>query len=718
MAETQLERVEAIAESWAEAFIVVARDATVTGWNPTAETRFGYAKAEILGSECALILGANGAARLRASLDRFESGGNAERLETFCRAKDGRRSKSSITIAPIRDQHDALLGASLVMRGAVRRRSTDAEKARFSAVLLGSAEPSDRSPVRAVLASWSAPTERLFGFADLETLGRDAAFLVPAELEAEFHEILERVRSGAEVDDCTWLRHVKAGHQIGTSTSLTPIRDGNKNVIGFLGVSRVVVSQTTEERERSDSVPSSSRRGAPNLSPDENPGAGTVQGLFEYLAELEGGEATGRSGSTPEEVPPKRTRGRAHRGGTHWQMMFDENPIPTSVLAPDRHPVWVNDAFVNMLGYSRAQLLKMRGFWEVTHPDELPLDEACYADIVAGRRNSWHRDRRHVHADGHLVPAHVFVGAARDESGAIVSYLVQAIDFTDHSRALQEVERASRISHLLFEQSSIPAGMLDLEGNLRLVNDALTQLLGFAREDLIGSPLLDHTHPDERKGQLKSFLEVARGTHDSYSVERRLLHADGHAVPGHMYVSSIRDDSGEVVALLGQFLDKTELWQVQEQLEYASFHDPLTSLPTRRLVADRVGREVEWARARHRFAGVAIVDIDRFDAVNETFGRALGDRLLAEFGQRLVGCTQRTDTVGRLEGDTFAVVRGAITDPLQMVDLAHEIRDTMDKPFLLDTEQEVVTVSIGVALSSRDETPERLRPQLVIATPL
>ena len=121
------------------------------------------------------------------------------------------------------------------------------------------------------------------------------------------------------------------------------------------------------------------------------------------------------------------------------------------------------------------------------------------------------------------------------------------------------------------------------------------------------------------------------------------------------------------------------------------------------------------ARARHRSVGVMVVNVDRFDAVNENFGRALGDRLLVELGQRLVECSLRTDTIGRLEGDKFIVVRGAVGDPSEMVSYADEIRAALEQPFLLDGEAEVVTVSIGIALGSQDESPDRLMSDAELA---
>ncbi len=386
---------------------------------------------------------------------------------------------------------------------------------------------------------------------------------------------------------------------------------------------------------------------------------------------------------------------------------FDQSPIPSATMDLQGRIEQVNEAAARLFGYSREELVGSL-FADHTHPDEVDVHRDALAKLIAGTRDHYEIGRRLVHADGHFVPGRMYVAPVHDESGAVAEVIGQFIDESQLRRAETERERATRFAHLLFEQSPIPAATIDLDERFQVANDAFLEVLGCARDELVGSKITEHIPPDEVVEFSAVFAEMASGAQERSMSERRFLHADGHVLPGRLYATTIRDDAGTTVAFLGQFLDQSELWRVEEQLEYEELHDQLTSLPSRRLVADRVGRELEWARARHRLVGVTIIDVDRFDAVNEAFGRALGDQLLVELAQRLAACTRHTDTVGRLEGDTFAVVRGALTDPLEMIDLAHSIAAMVEKPFALDSEQELVTVSIGVAISSRDETSERL----------
>jgi PAS domain S-box-containing protein/diguanylate cyclase (GGDEF)-like protein len=389
------------------------------------------------------------------------------------------------------------------------------------------------------------------------------------------------------------------------------------------------------------------------------------------------------------------------------RILFDESPISAAATDVQGRFIFLNDATVRLFGYSREELIGS-SFLSYVHPDDTARHQKGLSEFLAGTQDSSTREIRLRHADGHFVPCEIHTVAMRDDSGSFAGVIGQLIDLTEQKRAEEERARATRLAHLLFEQSPIPTGMVDLVGRLQLVNDAFAEVLGSSSDKLVGTMVPEMLYPEEAADFRRLLPKLLSGGRELLSVERHLRHADGHFVPGRLYITAVRDNFDSVVGILGQFLDRSDLARLEEQLVYEELHDSLTSLPTRTLVADRIGQEVVWARARHRSVGVIIVNVDRFDAVNENFGRALGDRLLVELGQRLVECSLRTDTIGRLEGDKFIVVRGAASDPSEMVSYADEIRAALEQPFLLDGEAEVVTVSIGIAISSQDESPERL----------
>jgi diguanylate cyclase (GGDEF)-like protein/PAS domain S-box-containing protein len=389
------------------------------------------------------------------------------------------------------------------------------------------------------------------------------------------------------------------------------------------------------------------------------------------------------------------------------EALFDRSGISAATIDMQGRVMEANETFLRFTGYSKDEFIGTN-IADHIHHDDLGRLVQGMSEYVAGTRDSDDIELRLVTRDGTVVPVWMHSTALRDEEGTMIGIIGQGFNLGELRRMEEENAREAQFRYLLFEQSRIPASMLDLEGRVQLANDALLELVGRTREELVGTRLADIMHPDDTASHRQIFTEIMAGTAEDWVHERRFVHSDGHVFPGRVYVSAIRDASGTVVGVLGQFLDESELYRVEEKLEFEELHDTLTSLPTRALVADRVGQEVQWARARHRSVGLVIVDVDRFDAVNETFGRELADRLLVDLAQRLVACSRRTDTVGRLESDTFIALRGSITDPLEMIDFADEMRKAINEPFDLDNEQEVITVSMGIALNSRDEPPERL----------
>jgi diguanylate cyclase (GGDEF)-like protein/PAS domain S-box-containing protein len=685
MAEALLQRLGEITGSCEEPFVLLTRTAAAAKVNPAAEALIGYSESEMRGNDLSLLFDAAGFSRLQAGFEQLRNGSGPQRLVSYVRAKSGNRFRSALTLSPVRDHAGKLVGASLAIRRSSHRTSSGADGARFSAMIDSPSGVARQRSTRAVFVAWNAAAEHLFGYAGYETIGSRVSILVPRDQQPRFRREMGRVLAGNQVENCSCLRLNKAGELVETSFSLTPIIAKGNRIVGLTAVSLAP-----------------ERAGAPEHDGDNARRRVTLE--------------SSATAAVEETVTPRRRAlakdefraTNSNRTDSHWRKAFDQSPIATAIISTERSPIWMNDAYVRLLGYSRKKLLRLKRFAEVTHPEDLDLDDELFEELLAGTRETFEREKRYLHADGHVVPVRLFVTGIHDESGALISLLAQAIDLTTERKAQEEHRHATRFADLLYEQSSIPAATIGIDGRLQLVNSALAELSGYSREEVIGFPIAKITFPGDTVEQGQNFSDLVSGNQDSYSTPRHFVHADGHLIPARIYATRILDDAGAVIAVLAQVLDLSDLTRVEEQLVYEELHDTLTSLPTRALVADRLGQEVVWARARHRAVGVMIVNVDRFEAVNENFGRARGDQLLIDLGQRLVECSLRTDTVGRLEGDKFIVVRGDVSDPSEMVTYADKIRLALEQPFLLDGEEAVVTVSIGIALGSHDESPERL----------
>jgi diguanylate cyclase (GGDEF)-like protein len=140
----------------------------------------------------------------------------------------------------------------------------------------------------------------------------------------------------------------------------------------------------------------------------------------------------------------------------------------------------------------------------------------------------------------------------------------------------------------------------------------------------------------------------------------------------------------------------------EEQLIYQAHHDPLTGLPNRLLLLDRLGLELAHARREKTRLAVMFIDLDRFKSVNDVSGHATGDQLLCIVGERMRACVRESDTVARLGGDEFVVLLSAVQATRAVAEVAAQILRVVARPMPLDGKEISVGASIGIAVSPAD----------------
>ena len=158
---------------------------------------------------------------------------------------------------------------------------------------------------------------------------------------------------------------------------------------------------------------------------------------------------------------------------------------------------------------------------------------------------------------------------------------------------------------------------------------------------------------------------------------------------------------GRPVRVVGTVQDITERKALERQLEHQALHDPLTELPNRLLFMDRLEQALVRTKVRKESIAVLFLDLDNFKLINDSFGHAVGDQLLLQVAERLQSCMRPQDTVARFGGDEFTILLedGAEVDNATFV--AKRIIEELRGPFALLGDEQFVTASIGIALSSR-----------------
>jgi diguanylate cyclase (GGDEF)-like protein len=177
---------------------------------------------------------------------------------------------------------------------------------------------------------------------------------------------------------------------------------------------------------------------------------------------------------------------------------------------------------------------------------------------------------------------------------------------------------------------------------------------------------------------------------------------DGSPRVCRWYNSALLSDNGGDLTVLSLVEDITELAEAEERIRRPAHHDPLTGLPNRLLLQDRLEQALARARRAHDSVAVMLVDLDNFKTINDTLGHLSGDKLIRLVAERLHRLVRGSDTVARLGGDEFAIVQTGLRDAAGATVLAKKTIAALREPFDLKGRRPVVGASIGIAVYPQD----------------
>lgn len=259
-----------------------------------------------------------------------------------------------------------------------------------------------------------------------------------------------------------------------------------------------------------------------------------------------------------------------------------------------------------------------------------------------------------------------------------------------------------------FEQAAIGIAHTSLERRYLQVNQRFCDMLGYRREEIIGRPASEFTHPDDREPEEGYRGRLLSGEAHSLSAEKRYMRKDGSLLWVNRTVSLVRDPEGQPLYFLRLVEDITERKRLEEELRELAATDMLTGLPNRRAFIARL--EEEHARIR-RFpqqqAAVLMLDIDFFKQVNDSHGHPAGDLVLKQVAAVIASRIREVDACGRLGGEEFAVLLTGAS-PAVACEFAERLRASIASAAAEHAGSSIgVTVSIGVAaLCAEDDNAD------------
>jgi diguanylate cyclase (GGDEF)-like protein/PAS domain S-box-containing protein len=356
---------------------------------------------------------------------------------------------------------------------------------------------------------------------------------------------------------------------------------------------------------------------------------------------------------------------------------------------------FVSDGCARLTGYPAAQLLRHGGLSlaGLIHAEDREARRAATVH-AAETRERYAIEYRLVRADGATRWVQERGVAAIDEVSRRSGFEGFLEDITERKRAEEALEELEQRCQDMYENAVEGMFRADSDGRWTSANRALAGIYGYdSPEELVRS--MHDASRQELHRRLQSDGSVT-------GLECQAQKQNGEVIWVSMTGQVKRDAHGRVTHYEGTVEDVTERRRIQAHIEHQANFDPLTGLATRALLGERLRQAIKQAADTGGRVTVALVDLDQFKFINDSFGHQHGDALLKTIGERLKGCVRESDTVARQGGDEFALVLRHYADDGEITAIMQRVQAAVAAPWSTGRRELQVTCSIGIAVFPQD----------------
>jgi diguanylate cyclase (GGDEF)-like protein/PAS domain S-box-containing protein len=384
-----------------------------------------------------------------------------------------------------------------------------------------------------------------------------------------------------------------------------------------------------------------------------------------------------------------------------YQALIERMPAVVYVNACDEAAsgLYMSPHVSTLLGYDPAAWLADPTFWAThIHPEDREPVLAGW-DMAVRTGDPFVADYRMIAADGREVWIQDEAIIIVDEHGQPSYWQGIWLDVTQRRQQHEELRRKDGLYRTLAH--NFPNGYVVLfDRDLRAQVAEGTALADFGlSRPLVEGRTIWEVLPDSASQQIVPHLRMALdGTPSAFELLTAAHTYLVHTLP-------VRDDAGTIHGVLTVGQDITERKQLEETLSRQAFFDALTGLPNRTLLRSRTQQALTHAHRRQAQVAVVLIDIDNFNVINDSLGRAAGDRLLVQLAARLSGCVRDEDTVARLGEDEFALLLTDVPDQAATLAVVQRVQQVVMSPFRVSGRDVFVTTSLGIAMSQSPTEP-------------
>ncbi|MDT8427443.1 MAG: EAL domain-containing protein [Pseudomonadales bacterium] len=375
--------------------------------------------------------------------------------------------------------------------------------------------------------------------------------------------------------------------------------------------------------------------------------------------------------------------------------LLDANPTILYALRitdDGTETLFVSSSGTRILGYTEEEMMAPDWWQNNLHPDDREAAQQAFEEILVSS-NGVHQ-YRFLSKTGQTLWIRDQTRLIRDDDGNYNQVIGSWVDVTDKL----EEEQNRKLFTTAFDQ--LGEGMLITDAELKIlsVNKAAEHIFGYSQGELLGqSPRM------LQSGQHDSYfyetLRITLARTGLWHGEIRDRCRDGTIKPLWLSICTIPDTKGQPYRYVAIYTDISDLKHSEAELQFLAHHDPLTRLPNRALLADRIKHALSHAQRMNHWIAVLFIDLDDFKSVNDSMGHTVGDELLGAVAKRFLSRTRAGDTLARLGGDEFVILAEHLETPDDAAVIAGSMLDILKTPFQLQDSLELyVDACIGISL--------------------
>ena len=382
--------------------------------------------------------------------------------------------------------------------------------------------------------------------------------------------------------------------------------------------------------------------------------------------------------------------------------IFDNAPLAIAVLTPNHEWQLLNKVGLDFLGFHSledAQSIPQKTLAACFEKATFRRYLEAFRSTLQDKKQTLSIELRNLNGrttywlDLILSPLH-------DESGSVTSVMALAIDNTLNKHTQERLHLLAKV----FENALEGILITDRQGKVVEFNSAYSKVTGYSDQEIkqsrFGFPQLQQVQTKESIAYLQEIFENGEPWRGEI-----LTHAEnGDELFTLLSINAIKHDNNGPEFLLAVCNDITQLKKQQEQLEKANYYDPLTGLPNRTLLTDRLAQAIALNKYHQELTLICCIDFDNFAAVNDTYDHAIGDQVLMECVKRLDTIARENDTLSRVTGDEFILVLNGIRSLIEATNLLDKVLESINEPIEIAGNHVQVSCSIGVTVTPKDHS--------------